>query len=98
MLYLEYLEFLATRVSSSQKRGCLLTAKEFRYHRDATEEAFEVFEWCVLIGHKLEFATSLQFGFKQGLSTDLCTGLKENVNVRYNVNGTEGFLGCKRAI
>ena len=39
----------------------------------------KLFEWCILIEHKIVFATSsLQFGFKQGLSTDLCTGLTKN--------------------
>ena len=53
----------------------------------------KLFEWCILIEHKPAFATSsLQFGFKQGLSTDLCTGLTKNVT-RYYVNDTEVF-GC----
>ena len=54
----------------------------------------KVFEWCILIDHRSSFATSsLQFGFKQGLSTDLCTGLIKNVIARYLVNGSQAF-GC----
>ena len=45
----------------------------------------KVFEWCILIQYKFAFDTSdLQFGFKPGLSTDLCTGLIKNVIARYN--------------
>ena len=36
----------------------------------------KIFEWCLLIMYRHTFATSpLQFGFKPGLSTELCTGL-----------------------
>ena len=36
----------------------------------------KVFEWCILIQFHAAFVTSsLQFGFKLGVSTDLCTGL-----------------------
>ena len=51
-----------------------------------------VFELCILIAHKPAFATSsLQFGFKQGLTTDLCTGLIKNVIAHYTVKDTEVF-------
>ena len=54
----------------------------------------KVFEWCILIQYRSAFATSpLQFGFKKGLSTDLCTGLIKNVVARYNNSDTEVF-GC----
>ena len=54
----------------------------------------KVFGLCILIEHKPAFATSsLQFGFKQGLSADLCTGLIKNVIAHYNINDTEVF-GC----
>ena len=54
----------------------------------------KVFEWCVLIEYRSAFVTSpLQFGFKQGFSTDLCTGLILNVVARYNVNNTDVY-GC----
>ena len=40
----------------------------------------KVFEVCILNEYRSAFATStLQFGFKQGFSTDLCTGLIKNV-------------------
>ena len=40
------------------------------------------------------FATSpLQFGFKPGLSTELCTGLIKNVTARYCFNDSSVF-GC----
>ena len=40
------------------------------------------------------FATSsLQFGFKQGLSTQLCNGLIKNITVRYNIKNSH-IYGC----
>ena len=52
----------------------------------------KVFEWCILIQYKFAFDTSdLQFGFKPGLSTDLCTGLIKNVIARYNFNDSEVY-------
>ena len=44
--------------------------------------------------YRSAFSTSsLQFGFKQGLSTQLCTGLIKNVIARYNVNHSSVY-GC----
>ena len=52
------------------------------------------FEWCILLQFNDAFISSdLQFGFKQGLSTDLCTGLIKNVIARYNSSGSH-VLGC----
>ena len=54
----------------------------------------KVFEWCILIKFSDSFSTSnLQFGFKQGHSTDLCTGLIKNVIAKYVVNGSKVY-GC----
>ena len=54
----------------------------------------KIFEWCILIDHRSAFVTSaLQFGFKQGLSTQLCTGLIKNVIARYNINDSPVY-GC----
>ena len=54
----------------------------------------KVFEWCILIKFHGAFATSsLQFGFKPGVSTDLCTGLIKNVTARYCYNGSPVY-GC----
>ena len=56
----------------------------------------KVFEWCILIKFHGAFATSsLQFGFKPGVSTDLCTGLIKNVTARYCYNGC--FLDASKA-
>ena len=47
----------------------------------------KIFKWCILIDHGSAFTTSsLQFGFKHGLSTRLCTGLIKNVVARYSIN------------
>ena len=44
----------------------------------------KVFELCLLNEYRASFTTSsLQFGFKRGLSADLCTGLIKNVIARY---------------
>ena len=54
----------------------------------------KLFEWCILLQFNDAFISSdLQFGFKQGLSTDLCTGLIKNVIARYNSSGSH-VLGC----
>ena len=54
----------------------------------------KTFEWCLLIMYRPAFATLfLQFGFKPGLSTDLCTGLIKNVVSRYCFNDSSVF-GC----
>ena len=53
-----------------------------------------VFEWCILLEFSSSFTTSpLQFGFKRGLSTDLCTGLLKNIIGRYNVHDSTVY-GC----
>ena len=54
----------------------------------------KVLELCLLNEYRSAFATStLQFGFKQGFSTDLCTGLIKNVISRYYNNGST-VHGC----
>ena len=54
----------------------------------------KIFEWSILIDNRSVFATStLQFGFKQGFSTQLCTGLIKNVIARYNSNDSHVY-GC----
>ena len=54
----------------------------------------KVFEWCLLLDNRSSFSTSsLQFGFKQGLSTDHCTGLVKNVVARYTFNDSDVY-GC----
>ena len=54
----------------------------------------KIFEWTILIDHRSAFSTSsLQFGFKQGSSTQLCTGLIKNVIARYNINDSSVY-GC----
>ena len=54
----------------------------------------KVLEWCILIQFHEAFTTSgLQFGFKPGVSTDLCTGLIKNVTAKYCYNGTPVY-GC----
>ena len=36
----------------------------------------KVLEWCILLTYESSFSTSpLQFGFKPGMSADMCTGL-----------------------
>ena len=45
---------------------------------------FKEYSLCLLNEYRASFITfSLQFGFKQGLSADLCTGLIKNVIARY---------------
>jgi len=54
----------------------------------------KVLEWSILLKYRSSFITSsLQFGFKQGFSSDLCTGLVKNVIVRYLFNDTNVY-GC----
>ena len=54
----------------------------------------KVLEKCILMQYSSFFATSdLQFGFKQGFSTNLCTGIVKNIAVKYVSNGTNIF-GC----
>ena len=54
----------------------------------------KVFEWCLLLDNISAFSTSsLQFGFKQGLSTDHCTGLVKNIVARYTFNDSDVY-GC----
>ena len=62
----------------------------------------KVLELCLLNEYRSAFATStLQFGFKQGFSTDLCTGLIKNVISRYCKNGSTVhgcFLDASKAL
>ena len=52
------------------------------------------FEWAILIQYSEVFFTSdLQFGFKKGFSTTLCTGLHKNTISRYVHRGSNVF-GC----
>lgn len=54
----------------------------------------KVFERCILIQFHAAFVTSsLQFGFKPGVSTDLCTGLIKNVTASYCHKDTPVY-GC----
>ena len=54
----------------------------------------KVLEKCILMQYSSFFATSdLQFGFKQGFSTNLCTGKVKNIAAKYVSNGTNIF-GC----
>ena len=54
----------------------------------------KVLKWCILLKYGDSFSTSLlQFGFKPGLSADMCTGLIKNVISRYCFNGSNVF-GC----
>ena len=49
----------------------------------------KVLEWCILFQYGDSFSTSpLQFGFKPGLSADMCTGLIKSVISRYCFNGS----------
>jgi retron-type reverse transcriptase len=49
----------------------------------------KVLEWCILIQFCIAFVTSsLQFGFKPGASTDLCTGLIKCGTAKYTVTMT----------
>ena len=49
-------------------------------------------EWCILLTHKEHFKTSeLQFGFKQNMSTSLCTGVLKNVVSHYMHEGSSVF-------
>jgi len=51
-------------------------------------------EWSILLTYPQYFTTSdLQFGFKKGLSTSLCTGLIKNVVSRYVHHGSSVY-GC----
>ena len=44
----------------------------------------KTFEWCILLSYPDHFLTSgLQFGFKQKMSTTLCTGAVKNIVSRY---------------
>ena len=54
----------------------------------------KVFEWCLLFKFQSCFITSsLQFGFKPGFSSDLCTGLLKNVIHKYLINNSHVY-GC----
>ena len=46
-------------------------------------------EWCILLIHSEHFKTfELQFGFKQNMSTSLCTGILKHVVSRYMHEGS----------
>lgn len=52
----------------------------------------KVLEWCFLLNYGQFLCTSeLQFGFKRGCSTDLCSGVLKNVISCYNHSGTSVF-------
>lgn len=54
----------------------------------------KVLQWCILLTYGNAFSTSsLQFGFKPGMSANMCTGLVKNVISRYCFNGSNVF-GC----
>ena len=54
----------------------------------------KVLEKCILLRYRSCFITSdLQFGFKRGFSTELCSGIIKNVITKYLHNGTNVF-GC----
>ena len=54
----------------------------------------KVFEWCLLLLDRDAFSTSpLQFGFKEGFSSDLCTGLLKNIAPCYTINDSVVY-GC----
>ena len=48
---------------------------------------------CILLKYGDSFTSPLRFGFKPGLSADMCTGLIKNVISRYCFNGSNVF-GC----
>ncbi len=51
-------------------------------------------EKCILLRYRCWFLTSdLQFGFKEGFSTDLCTGVLKNVVSKY-LHGNTNVFGC----
>ena len=52
----------------------------------------KVLEWCILLQFGSYLSKSdLQFGFKKGASTDLCTGLLKNVVSTYNQHGSKVY-------
>ena len=52
----------------------------------------KVMEWSILLTWELFFTTSdLQFGFKSGFSTTLCTGVLKAVINRYLNNGSKVY-------
>ena len=52
----------------------------------------KLFEWCLLLQFSYYFCTSnLQFGFKSGMSTSLCTGTIKNIVARYMHRNTPVF-------
>ena len=49
-------------------------------------------EWCIILSYPGSFSTSgLQFGFKQKMSADLCTGTIKNVVSRFMFEGSSVF-------
>ena len=53
----------------------------------------KILEKLPLKYEKFFFSNQLQFGFKPGYSTTLCTGMVKNVTSRYIHNGS-AVLGC----
>ena len=56
----------------------------------------KMFQWCILIDHaelSIYHISSLQFGFKLGLSTHLCTGRIKNAVIHYSINDSPTY-GC----
>ena len=52
----------------------------------------KLFEWRLLLQFSHYFCTSnLQFGFKSGMSTSLCTGTIKNIVARYMYRNTPVF-------
>ncbi len=54
----------------------------------------KILERCILLRYRSSLLTSdLQFGFKEGFSTDLCTGVLKNVVSQY-LQGGSNVYGC----
>ena len=56
-------------------------------------------EWCILLVYERYLSTSdLQFGFKPGFSTSMCTGMVKNVVSRYLHHGSAVFWMPQRPL
>ena len=59
-------------------------------------------EWCIFLVYERCLSTSdLQFGFKPGFSTSMCTGMVKNVVSRYLHHGSAvfaSFFGCLKGL
>ena len=54
----------------------------------------KILEKCILLRYRSNLLTSdLQFGFKEGFSTELCTGVLKNVVSKY-LQGNTNVFGC----